>query len=152
MDLYRLRNRLRLLLPDAPHDQPLTPEQVDGAWGTLRIENGDVETIETWINERTILALFGPEEGEAVLQALSAAATQQPVLQRILRWMQPSEQGIDVGHTATRAMIDSLTPAVLSVEQAAALKAQAERRPLTWPGLTVDHINTAWSLPDANDR
>jgi hypothetical protein len=151
MDLFRLRNRLRLLLPDALRDKPLTPEQVQDAWDTLKIENGDTETVETWINERTILALFGPVDGEALLQALATAATQQPVLQRILRWMQPSEQGIDVGHTATRAMIDSLTDGVISDEQAATLKALAERRPLLWPGLTVDHINTAWSIPDAND-
>jgi hypothetical protein len=81
------------------------------------------------VDERAILGEFAtPAAGEAFLQKLEVIAGSDDLVARVLRWMRPSEEGVDVGHPATREMLDSLVgSAGVTAEEVAAVKAMAER-------------------------
>lgn len=89
----------------------------------------EIEIYERFVTARTLLAELGPVQAEAILSALEAAAQQNALLARVLEWLtDPSKGGLDVGHSHTRSVIDSLVAAsVLTGAQAAAVKAMAER-------------------------
>lgn len=64
------------------------------------------------ITERDILPLFPTlSSGETFLKKLEVGGAENDVLARALRWFKPSENGIDVGHGKTRAMLDALVGA-----------------------------------------
>ena len=81
------------------------------------------------VDERAILGEFAtPAAGEAFLQKLETIAGTDDLVARVLRWMRPSEEGIDVGHPITRQMLDSLVgSAGVTEEEVAAVKAMAQR-------------------------
>ena len=69
----------------------------------------DTRIVKTRIHERDILTMFSTlSAGEAFLGKLDTGAANNAVLKRALHWFLPSEQGIDVGHIKTRAMLDAL--------------------------------------------
>lgn len=86
--------------------------------------------------ERTVVATLGVIAGETFLSALEAFAVAalpaehpmlpyQPGIARQLAWLK--RDGLDVGDTNTRAMMDALVSAgVLAAESVAALKALGE--------------------------
>lgn len=80
----------------------------------------------------TAKGLFGlipdPADAETFMVGLEAAAESNPVVERALKWLEPAQGGIDVGHPTTRAMLDSLVTAGAITSQSAALvKAAGER-------------------------
>ena len=96
--------------------------------------------VSRFINERTLLDAFqDPADGEAVLQALEALVATDPaglseamqglqlMVTRAMRWMLPSEAGVDIGSPQVRALLDALvTATVLNQTQATAVKALAD--------------------------
>lgn len=71
----------------------------------------------------TILSVFGALRGAEILDALDALRESVPAIK--WAWTLIERGELDVGDAATRAQIDSLTPAVFSAAEAAALKALA---------------------------
>lgn len=104
--------------------------QMSAAAAAARMNLADRVTVEErFVNERTIVSSYAnPADGEAVLQALEAAAQANAIVARAMKWMSPDQQGIDVGHAGTRAVLDALVGAgVLTAAQATHLKGLAER-------------------------
>jgi len=79
------------------------------------------------VNERDVLAEWGnPAEAEAFLQKLEAVSSTNAVVKRVLRWFTPNQEGIDAGHPATHAMIDSLVGvASITAEEVVKFKSMA---------------------------
>lgn len=105
----------------------------------LNAESG-TRIVSRFITERTLLDAFAdPGDGEAVLQALETLVATDPaslnesmqglrlMVKRALRWMLPSESGIDIGSAQVRTLVDALvTATVLTQTQGDAVKALAE--------------------------
>lgn len=89
----------------------------------------------------TVLDALGPDDGAGVLDALYAiAGTSRPVYYA----MKLLERGeLDVGMASTREQIDKLVGVVMSVQQAAAIKALAES-PVT---ITAAQVSVALRGP-----
>jgi hypothetical protein len=100
-----------------------------------------------WVTERGVFAAFtDPVEGEIVLQTLEAVANSEspmaPMLKRAIKWLEPSNGGVDLGHLGVRAMLDALVAAsVLTAEQVSTLKALAELPQV----ITAEAVSHAWS-------
>lgn len=71
-----------------------------------------------------IMDTLGPPEGASVLDTLDSLKATVPAIKWAFILLERGE--LDVGLVSVRSQIDALTPAVFSVEQAAALKALAE--------------------------
>lgn len=85
---------------------------------------------EAWVRLRTLYGsgAWTPEEVETMVSALTAAAASNPVVARVLGWIQEigPDTGIDVANTATQAQIQALaTAGVLTQTQADKLLAMA---------------------------
>lgn len=100
--------------------------------------------VSTLVTERTVYAAFAnPADGEAVLQALEAAGQQNVVVARAIKWLKPGEGGLDVGHLATRGMLDFLqSQGVLTAGQVATIKAIGEQRPQISPS----DVSRVWAV------
>lgn len=86
--------------------------------GRTRIES-------TFVGVGRVMDCLGPVEGAAVLDALDALrATASPIK---WAWLLLERGELDVGLPSVRAQIDTLVPAVMTAEQAVALKALALR-------------------------
>lgn len=83
---------------------------------------GLMEIQSRYITARTILAEL--EDGAEILAALDAAASSSSAIKYALSFLK-QDSGLDVGNPATQAMIDQLTPTVLSTDQATHLKNMA---------------------------
>lgn len=71
-----------------------------------------------FLTELGVLDLLGPTNGEAFLSGIEAAASQMPVLNRIVRWLR-SERGVDVGNAQVQTVLLQLVAAnVVSSESA----------------------------------
>lgn len=77
------------------------------------------------ITGRAILAECGVH-GPAILDKLEAAAASNSAVKWAVTFLK-QDAGIDIGHPATRAMIDQMTGAVFTAAEAAALKALASQ-------------------------
>jgi hypothetical protein len=101
---------------------------------------------EYWVTERGIFAAFAdPIEGETVLQTLEAVAQSEslfaPIIKRALKWLTPSNGGINVGHPGLRILLDQLVAAkVFSSDQVGTIKALAEVKQVVSP----DAVSRAW--------
>jgi hypothetical protein len=102
------------------------------------------ETREILLTELSILRLSAdPIVAETILQTMEAIATQNPLLKRALKWMQPGAPGLDFGNPVVRQM---LTMPVdqggvgLTEEQARPLLAAAEVE----PSISGADVSTAW--------
>lgn len=86
----------------------------------------------TMLTERGIIQAFAnPTDGDAALAALeSFAETEHPmasIIRRVLTWLKPTNEGIDVGDATVRAMIDQLVSGgVLTETQGDTIKTAAE--------------------------
>lgn len=81
-----------------------------------------------------ITAFSNPADGEAVLQTLEAAATQNPLLARMLGWLAPGMPGLDFGNAGLRAAINAYHAAnVLTTTQRDTLLALGERAVVVSP-------------------
>lgn len=99
----------------------------------------------TYVYDRGVLAAFpDPAVGDAFLAGLSLAAQTNPVLARVVKWLSPSEGGIDVGNHVVRAQLDYLStlgiPGI-TTDVVNVLKGLAEV-PQT---ITADEVSAAWA-------
>ncbi len=79
---------------------------------------------ELLVNERGLYARLGPQMAEAILQTLEAVAQADAVVKRALKWLEPSQGGLDMGSPHVRGMVAQMQAAnLLTAEQAAALLA-----------------------------
>lgn len=103
---------------------------------TAAFNVGRIKIVETRIRKHDILRVLGGADGQAVIDAivLATPATGTTPAQRLARPLATAMEllspnstvGLDVGETQTRAQIDGLVPAILTVVQATAIKALAE--------------------------
>lgn len=84
----------------------------------------------TRLTERGLLKLFtDPAAGEACLEKIEAAAAVNPLVQRIIGWVKPPADGIDLGDSDIRSSIDALCAAgVLTTVERDTLKSGGERQ------------------------
>lgn len=85
----------------------------------------------TRLTERGLLKLFtDPAAGEACLEKIEAAALSNPLVKRIIGWIKPPADGIDLGDPDIRNSIDVLCAAgVLTTAERDTLKSGGERAP-----------------------
>lgn len=101
-------------------------------------------TQETRVTELTILSLYAnPIDGETVMQTIETVAESNPVVRRILKWLQPNAPGVDMGDSRVRKLLVAPVQAGgvgLSEEQARPLLAAAEVE----PQISGADVSTAW--------
>lgn len=105
------------------------------------------------ITERGVISILGPIEGEVLLQGLEqfAAATlpvEHPLaahhagIRRIIGWLRPPSEGVDIGDPLTAQLLQTLadigTPGITSSRVAALLAAAREDDPIS-----VDAVSAA---------
>lgn len=98
------------------------------------------------ITERGVISILGPIEGEALLQGLEqfAAATlpvEHPLaahhagIRRIIGWLRPPSEGVDIGDPLTAQLLQTLaaigTPGITSSRVAVLLAAATEPDPIS---------------------
>lgn len=102
------------------------------------------ETIETRVTELTILSRYSdPADAEAVLRTIETVAQSNPVVARVLKWLQPGAPGIDIGDARVRGLLVASVNAGgvgLSAELSRPLLAAAEVE----PQITGADISTAY--------
>ena len=95
------------------------------------VSEGRVSTKETLVGFGTILDVLGPRAGALALDAFESLVPTVPEVKWTLKLLDKSN--LDLGLSSTRMQLDQLVPAILTQEQANALKALAEiPQPVTW--------------------
>ncbi|RMH12115.1 MAG: hypothetical protein D6698_15585 [Gammaproteobacteria bacterium] len=85
------------------------------------------QVVQTFANAKTVLATLGANAGATFLDALEAASASNSAVKWALMFIK-SVDGIDVGNTETRNMLDQLAAAnVLDPASVATIKALAEK-------------------------
>jgi len=108
------------------------------------------------VTVRTLLAELGSSETAAIVQALEAADDPDGGIALAISMLKEYSQGggLDIGHPNTRTSLDGLVAAeVLTQDQAAALKALAERQlsraeQLGLPAVDQAHVTSARRIID----
>lgn len=109
--------------------------------------------VSTYVNERGVFAAFSnPADAEAVMQGLQAVAAGNPqgsppvppntVMQRVLKWMEPTNGGIDLSNPAVRTMLDQMQAAGVLTAQAVATLKEVPQQPQSIAAIDVAH---AWA-------
>lgn len=101
-------------------------------------------TREHRLTELSILSLYSdPANAETVLQTIENVAKANPVVNRVLKWLQPGAPGVDVGDARVRALLTAPVQAGgvgLSQELARPMLAAAE----VAPEISGADVSTAW--------
>ena len=100
--------------------------------------------VETRLTELSILNIYtDPEDAEAVLSQVETVSNANPVVRRVLKWLQPGAPGVDFGDARVRSLLTapvSRGGIGLTDKQAAPLL-QASSAP---PTITGEDVSTAW--------
>lgn len=98
----------------------------------------------TRVTELTILSLYSnPADAEAVLQRIETVGGSNPVVNRVLKWLQPGAPGIDIGDARVRQLLVAPVQSGgvgLTAELARPLLAAAEVE----PHISGADVSTAW--------
>lgn len=96
-------------------------------------------TRERFVTTRTLMAELGPVAANDILTKLETAAAQNPLINRTLLMLRPSEGGIDVALDAVVGQLNALVPVVLSQAEADSVSGLAEMlvSPASNMGLTL---------------
>jgi len=101
-------------------------------------------TREHRLTELSILSLYpDPANAETVLQTIENVAKANPVVNRVLKWLQPGAPGVDVGDARVRSLLTASVQAGgvgLSQELARPMLAAAE----VAPEISGADVSTAW--------
>jgi hypothetical protein len=101
-------------------------------------------TREHRLTELSILSLYSnPANAETVLQTIENVAKANPVVNRVLKWLQPGAPGVDVGDVRVRGLLTASVQAGgvgLSQELARPMLAAAE----VAPEISGADVSTAW--------
>lgn len=99
---------------------------------------------QTMVSELSILNVYpNPADAETVLQTIEAVAKANPVINRVLKWLQPGAPGIDIGDARVRGLLVAPVQSGgvgLSQELARPLLAAAE----VAPEISGADVSTAW--------
>lgn len=106
---------------------------------------GVVEIQSRYITARTILAEL--VDGVGILTALDAAVDASVAIKYAVNFLS-KDSGIDIGNPATQAMVDQITPTVLTEEQATALKHMALQPVM----VTRSQVEYALFNPDGTEK
>lgn len=110
-----------------------------GAWEAIQVDM-PTKVIDRFYTALGIFTAFSSAEAaETCLQKLEAIAEQNPVVKRIVQWLQPGTSGVNFGDLKLRAALDSMV-GVLTQEEVDALKSLAEVKET----VTVDQVSEAW--------
>jgi len=87
------------------------------------------------LTDRGLYQALGPVMAETILQKLSAYAQANQayslVVARFLRWLEPTNQGVDFGDPALLQLLDALTlGGLLTGDESAAIKAISLKKPV----------------------
>lgn len=105
----------------------LTANQTDDQILTWVNTPSITRTVSKFISTRTMMADLGPTQADALLTKLEGIATQNSMVARVIKMLDPNQGGIDIGLAATRAAIDGLvTAGALSNSDSTALKSMGE--------------------------
>lgn len=123
---------LKAELTTDPLERGYAAMDADAAAASLNAADRTVVETGKYVNTKSLYSTLGAAAAETIIGKLEAAAASAsplaPIVKRAVSWFLPSEQGIDVGNTVTRGMIDQLvTASVLTSEEAASLNAIAEK-------------------------
>jgi len=101
-------------------------------------------TRQTMVSELSILNVYpNPADAETVLQTIEEVAKANPVVNRVLKWLQPGAPGIDIGDARVRGLLVAPVQAGgvgLNQELASPLLAVAE----VAPEISGADVSTAW--------
>jgi len=101
-------------------------------------------TQEHRLTELSILSLYAnPANAETVLQTIETVAKANPVVNRVLKWLQPGAPGVDVGDARVRGLLTASIQAGgvgLSQDLARPMLAAAE----VAPEISGADVSTAW--------
>lgn len=79
------------------------------------------------VTSRKLYGSLGVTAAETILEKLEATATTNAMIRRVLQWLNPSEQGVDITSNITRTQIDALvSTGVLTSAEGASIKAIGE--------------------------
>ena len=82
----------------------------DDACASRCREIADPVPYQRFITELTILSLYDdPTAAEAVMVKIETVAQSNPVVARVLKWLQPSAPGIDAGDARVRTLLTAST-------------------------------------------
>jgi len=101
-------------------------------------------TREHRLTELSILSLYpNPANAETVLQTIETVAKVNPVVNRVLKWLQPGAPGVDVGDSRVRGLLTA------SVQSGGVGLSQALARPMlaaaeVAPEISGADVSTAW--------
>lgn len=111
-----------------------------GAWAAIQ-EDMPTKVVDKFYTALGIFTAFpSAEAAETCLQKLEAIAEQNPVVKRIVQWLQPGTSGVNFGDVKLRTALDAMV-GVLTQEEVDALKSLAEIKET----VTVDQVTEAWS-------
>lgn len=121
---------------------------VENAYTVLSAMTNTIQRDKNRINLRDIYTACGSADGEAVISALEAAATKNPVVARALKWAAPgSDMGIDIVDAEVQSVFNSLVGIAgvtqPMIDKVIALKDTQEPK---YPGLKSAHIEYARSI------
>lgn len=138
-------NSLHDLINSDPAAKALADAGNDAACADRCREIAPPEIVSTPLGELGVIAAAAdPVAAETILKTIEAIAQQNPLVKRVLKWMQPGAPGVDFGDLRVRAM---LTAAVeqgglgLTAEQAGPLLRAAERP----ASVTAGNVSEAWA-------
>jgi hypothetical protein len=98
------------------------------------------------VKELDVLALYAdPRDAETVMQQIerAAASNTAPLVKRVVKWLQPGADGVDLGNAQVRTLLTvpvNQGGAGLTAQQARPLLAAAEVE----PQITGADVSTAW--------
>lgn len=79
------------------------------------------------VTSRKLYGELGVSAAETILEKLEAASATNAMIKRVLHWLDPSEEGVDITNQITRNQVDALVAAnVLTSGEGAAVKAIGE--------------------------
>lgn len=118
---------LKSLIDSEPSNAEKSNEEIQ-AW----LNEGSGIFDELLINERGLYAALGPTMAEGILQVLEAVSESNAVVKRALKWLEPSQGGLDLGSVHVRSMVEQLQQGgLLTTEQASALLSMPRERTRT---------------------
>ena len=101
-------------------------------------------TQRTLLTELGILSLYpNPSDAETVLQTIETVAQGNPVVNRVLKWLQPGAPGVDIGDARVRSLLVAPVQSGgvgLSQELAGPMLRSAE----VAPEISGADVSTAW--------
>lgn len=124
---------------DAEFAALVDPQTFDAVAAAAALSVGRTRLASHLITERGVISALGPVAGEAALSGLEsfAAATlpdghplqaAHPGIKRVLSWLKPPSDGIDIGDPLTQSLLDTMVLiGVLTAPSAAVIKALAMR-------------------------